>query len=137
MSPQRYPKLQSSSEFLVFYRKKYSRKLFQEERGAPAKAWSEWGVPSEGRLSAGIKGFREQEPGWAPEAGDLGDGPGVIRPGCHVHSLSSIGLDAIDYSPASLFLASSLHPSFHCSVLGKRYSLTFVFRLSSLPCCIL
>lgn len=36
----------------------------------PAKAWSEWGVPSEGRLSVGIKGFREQEPGWAPEAGD-------------------------------------------------------------------
>lgn len=70
MSPQGYPKLPSSSEFLVFYRKKYSRKLFPADRGMPAKAWSEWGVPSEGRLSMGIKGFREQEPGWAPEAGD-------------------------------------------------------------------
>ena len=81
MSPKGYPKLQSSSDFIVFYRKKYSRKqLFQAERGVPAKTQLEPGVHSEGCLNMGIKRFREQEPRWAPEAGDLGEGPGVVRP---------------------------------------------------------
>lgn len=125
VSPKGYPKLQSSSEFIVFYRKKTSRSpplclLFQAERGVPAKTISEGGVPSKGRLSMGIKGFREEEPRWAPEAGGLGEGPVPC-----VHSLSSIGLDAIECSPGSLFLASSLHTSYHYSVLGKRCSSSF------------